>query len=70
MGAELFLVALAVAAFLCVGLTIASVGWRGDTDHDIEMLKLRCGRLEEQARTGPDSLERRVEALEARGVEE
>lgn len=48
MAPELFLVALSVAAFLCVGLTMASVGWRGDTDHDIEMLELRCERLERQ----------------------
>jgi hypothetical protein len=50
MGAELFLVALGFPAFLCVGLTIASVGWRGDTDHRIEMLELRCTRLETELR--------------------
>jgi hypothetical protein len=27
---------------------MASVGWRGDVDHRIEMLELRCALLEEQ----------------------
>ena len=50
MSLELFLVALSVAGFLCFGLTMASVGWRSDVDHRIEMLQLRCARLEEQSR--------------------
>jgi hypothetical protein len=50
MSPELFLVALSVAGFLCFGLTLASVGWRGDVDHRIEILQLRCARLEEQSR--------------------
>jgi hypothetical protein len=46
MSPEMFLVALLVAGFLCVGLTMASVGWRSDVDNRIEGLEARCRRLE------------------------
>jgi hypothetical protein len=46
----MFLVLLSVAGFLCFGLTLASVGWRGDTDHRLDVLEFRCARLEEQRR--------------------
>lgn len=59
MSPELFLVALSVAGFLCFGLTLASVGWRGDADHRIEMLELRCARLEEQSRRWLEAKEQR-----------
>jgi hypothetical protein len=56
---ELFLVALSVSGFLCFGLTLASVGWRGDADHRIEMLELRCARLEEQGKRWLEAKEQR-----------
>jgi hypothetical protein len=50
MSPEMFLVLLSVAGFLCFGLTLASVGWRGDTNHRLDVLESRCARLEEQSR--------------------
>jgi hypothetical protein len=46
MSPDLFLVALSVAGFLCFGLTLASVGWRGDTNHRLDRLEQRVEALE------------------------
>jgi hypothetical protein len=59
MSPELFLFALSVAGFLCFGLTMASVGWRRDVDDRIEILQLRCARLEEQNRRWLEAKEHR-----------
>jgi hypothetical protein len=59
MTPEMFLVFLSVAGFLCFGLTLASVGWRGDTDHRLNVLEFRCARLEEQNRRLREAKEQR-----------
>jgi hypothetical protein len=59
MSPGMFLVFFLVAGFLCFGLTLASVGWRGDVDHRIEILQLRCARLEEQSRRYLEAKEHR-----------
>lgn len=59
MSPEMFLVLLSVAGFLCFGLTLASVRWRSDVDHRIEILQLRCARLEEQSRRYLEAKEQR-----------
>lgn len=47
MGAEMTVVFGVVAAFTCVGVALASQGWRWDVDDRFDCLEKRISELEE-----------------------